>query len=171
MIESLMALTVRRAAFADAGAIADIYNEGIADRIATFETRPRSAADVASWFDGRHPVVVVEDEAKRIVAFAATFPYRSRDCYEGVAEFSVYVSRQVRGRGAGRIAMDGLIAAATEARIWKLVSRVFPANTASRALLQSVGFREVGTYEKHAKLDGHWLDAVIVERLIHDNLD
>lgn len=170
MIESLMALTVRRAAFADAGAIAEIYNEGIADRIATFETRPRSAADIGSWFGGRHPVVVVEDETPRLVAFAATFPYRSRDCYDGIAEFSVYVSRQVRGRGAGRVAMDGLIEAATDAGLWKLVSRVFPANTASRALLQSVGFREVGTYEKHAKLDGEWLDVVIVERLIRENL-
>lgn len=89
-----------------------------------------------------------------IVAFASTSPYRTRDCYAGIAEFSVYVSRAGRGQGAGRAAMDALIAAATQAGFWKLVSRIFVENTASRTLMARVGFREVGIYEKHGKLDG-----------------
>lgn len=166
-----MALKARTAAPSDAAAIAEIYNQGIADRVATFETRTRTAADVRTWFDDRHPVVVVEAPESRIVAFAATFGYRDRDCYAGIAEFSVYVDRRARGAGAGRVAMQALIDAASEARLWKLLSRVFPENAASRALLKSVGFREVGTYEKHAKLDGEWRDVVIVERLIPANVD
>ncbi len=166
-----MTLSARQARVEDAEAIAEIYNQGIADRVATFETRHRSAADVRHWFDGRHPVVVVENEDGRLVAFAATFGYRDRDCYAGIAEFSVYVDRGVRGAGAGHVAMNALIDAAGDARFWKLLSRVFPSNTASLALLKSVGFREVGTYEKHAKLDGEWRDVVIVERLIPANLD
>ncbi len=87
-----------------------------------------------------------------------------------IAEFSVYVSRAARGQGAGRQAMQALITAAEDAGFWKLVSRVFPENTASRKLLHSVGLREVGIYEQHAQLDGVWRDVVIVERLLHANL-
>src|SRR5688500_16521277 len=101
-------MTVRPATPADAAAIAAVDNQGIEDRVATFETRPRTAADIAVWFDGRHPVVVVED-AGRVVAFGATSPYRPRDCYAGVAEASVYVARGARGRGAGTLALEGLI--------------------------------------------------------------
>jgi phosphinothricin acetyltransferase len=164
-----MNLSARAATPEDAARIAQIYNEGIEDRVGTFETRPRSEADVRGWFDGRHPIVVVEDGA-RIVAFASTSTYRARDCYAGLAEFSVYVARDGRGRGAGRVAMRALIAACVPAGIWKLVSRVFVENTASRSLLKSVGFREVGTYENHAQLDGQWRDVVIVERLIPENI-
>lgn len=159
----------RTAARSDAAAIARIYNEGIADRIATFETRPRTAEDVAAWFDDTHPIVVVE-QAGEILAFASTSTYRPRACYAGIAEFSVYVARSARGRGAGRLAVAALLDAAESAGLWKLVSRVFVENVASRALLRSLGFREVGIYEKHGKLDGVWRDCVIVERLISANV-
>jgi L-amino acid N-acyltransferase YncA len=153
----------------DAGALAAIYNQGIEDRVATFETRPRSAEDVRAWFDGTHPIVVVEDDG-RIIAFASTSTYRPRECYAGIAEFSVYVARDARRHGAGRVAMEALIRETERAGFWKLVSRVFTENTASLHLLRSIGFREVGTYEKHAKLDGTWRDVVIVERMIPANL-
>ena len=159
----------RRATIGDAAAITRIYNEGIADRVGTFETRQRTADEVRQWFDNLHPIVVVEDDAGDIVAFASTSAYRPRECYTGVADFSVYVSRPLRGLGVGRVAMVALIDAAREAGLWKLVSRVFVENTASRTLLKSVGFREVGIYEKHAQLDGRWRDAIIVERLIPEN--
>ncbi len=158
-------MNARPATAADAEAIACIYNEGIEDRVATFETRPRSAADVAAWLDGVHPVVVVEHGGD-VVAFAATSNYRPRDCYAGIAEFSVYVARAARGRGLGRVAMEALIDAAEAAGFWKLVSRVIAENAASRALLRALGFREVGTYERHGKLDGQWRDTVIVEKLL-----
>jgi phosphinothricin acetyltransferase len=165
-------MKTRDAAVADASAIARIYNEGIDDRVATFETRHRTEGDVVQWFDGRHPVVIVEDDEDdeddggEVIAFAATSTYRPRDCYAGIAEFSVYASRAARGRGAGRMAMEALFAAAREAGFWKLVSRVFVENTASRALLRAVGFREVGVYERHGQLDGLWRDVVIVEKLL-----
>lgn len=147
--------------------IASIYNEGIADRTATFETRERTAEDVAAWLDGIHPVIVVE-RAGRVVGFANTTTYRPRECYAGIAEFGVYVARDQRATGVGRAAMEALASAAEQAGFWKLVSRVFVSNDASRSLLRSVGFREVGIYRRHAKLDGAWIDVVIVERLLGD---
>jgi L-amino acid N-acyltransferase YncA len=162
-------MQARLATRRDAEAIARIYNEGIEERIATFETRPRTAREIQAWFDDTHPIVVVEDEGV-VVSFANTSAYSTRECYSGVAEFSVYAAREARGRGAGTLAMKALMEAAEEAGIWKLVSRVFVENTPSRELLLSLGFREVGVHEKHARLDGIWRDVVVVERLIQANL-
>src|SRR3989442_15647109 len=97
-------MRAREATPEDAGEIARIYNQGIEDRIATFETRPRTADDIRAWFDGVHPIVVVEEEGK-LIAFGATSGYRPRDCYAGIAEASLYVAREARGRGVGRLAM------------------------------------------------------------------
>lgn len=152
----------------DETAIAAIYNEGIADRIATFETEPRTPEQVAGWVaerSRRYPVVVVERQG-RVVAWAAASEYRPRACYEGVAEFSVYAARAARGTGAGRAALAGLVDACEIAGFWKLVSRIFPENAASRALCRRLGFREVGRYRRHGRLDGRWRDTVIVERLL-----
>lgn len=159
----------RAASPRDAEAIARIYNEGIEERIATFETLPRTAGEILAWFEGGYPVVVVEEEGV-VISFANTSAYSPRECYSGVAEFSVYTAGEARGRGAGTLAMEALIAAAEKAGFWKLVSRVFVENEPSRKLLLSQGFQEVGVHEKHAKLDGEWRDVVVAERLIPANL-
>jgi L-amino acid N-acyltransferase YncA len=153
---------------ADSPYLAAIYNEGIEDRVATFETKLRSEEDVRGWFGERFPIVVVEHNEK-IIAFASTSMYRPRECYAGIAEVSVYVARAARGRGAGRMALAALIEGAEQAGYWKLVSRVFPENHASRGLILSMGFREVGVYEKHAGLEGAWRDVIIVERMLPAN--
>ena len=159
---------IRIAAPEDASALALIYNQGIEDRVATFETRLRAPEEVRAWFDGAHPIVVAED-ATGVIAFASTSSYRSRECYAGIAECSAYVQRDARGQGAGRAVLNALIEAAEAAGFWKLVSRVFVENAASRALIRSLSFREVGVYEKHGKLDGVWRDVIIVERLLPAN--
>ena len=156
---------VRAASPQDAAAIAEIYNQGIAERTATFETEPRTEADIKAWFSAGYPVVVAEEEG-RVLAFANATLYRPRACYAGVREFSVYVHRDARGRGLGRIALEHLFTAARDNGAWKLVSRIFPENTASRALCATLGFREVGLYERHGQLEGEWRDVVIVEKLL-----
>jgi len=162
-------MNTRIATLHDATAIADIYNQGIEDRSATFETHLRSAEEVQAWFNGVHPILVVENE-QGVIAFASTASYRSRECYAGIAECSVYVKRDMRRHGAGRMAAEAIIRATEGAGFWKLVSRVFVDNLASRALLRTLNFREVGIYHKHAKLDGVWRDVVIVERLLPANI-
>jgi L-amino acid N-acyltransferase YncA len=164
-------LRTRVATPADASAIAAIYNEGIADRVATFETEPRSATDITGWFTGQHIVMVAQTVEAGPVAFAASFPYSSRPCYRGIGEFSVYVRRDYRGRGAGRAALSALIEAASTRGMHKLTSRVFPENMASRALLKGLGFEEIGIHRRHGQLDGRWRDCVIVERLLGNGAD
>lgn len=164
------ALDVRPARLEDAAAIAAIYNQGIEERSATFETEPRTEHDVARTLvalSPQHPIVVAE-RGGHVVAFAWASSYRSRPCYRGVAEFSVYVARDARGAGAGRATLAALIEACEERGLWKLVLRVFPENAASRRLCGALGFREVGVYRRHARLDGRWRDCVIVERLLGD---
>jgi len=162
------ALRTRLATPADAAAIAAIYNEGIADRVATFETEPRTPAQIAQQLadkGDRFPTVVVERDGQ-VVAYAGAGAYRSRPAYAGVAEHSVYVARAARGTGAGRAALDGLCRVYAERGFWKIVSRIFPENTASLRLHERCGFRVVGVYHRHGKLDGEWRDCVIVERLL-----
>ena len=161
------AVLVRPALPADAPAIADIYNEGIRGRNATFETRERSADDVLPWIRGaaRHPVLVAEREGV-VEGWVAASAYRPRDCYAGVAEFSVYVRASARGLRVGDRLMAEFLPALEGAGFWKVLSRIFPENRASLALCARHGFREVGTYRRHARLDGAWRDVVIVERLL-----
>ncbi len=159
--------TTRPATLADAPAIARIYSEGIADRIATFETETRTPAQILEWLRSGTLILVAEVE-KHVVAFAASFPYSTRPCYAGIGEFSVYVARDQRGQRAGRAVLTALIEAARAARLHKLTSRVFPENAASRALLKRLGFSEIGTHRRHGKLDGMWRDCVIVELLLDE---
>lgn len=158
--------TTRAAAPEDAPAVAAIYNQGIEDRGATFETETRTAADIAAWFRPGTLVMVAEANGEGVVAFAASFPYSARPCYAGVHEFSIYVARAWRGRGAGRVALDALIAAAAAHGLHKLTSRVFPENSASRSLLSAAGFAEIGIHRRHGKLDGELRDCVVVELLM-----
>lgn len=163
-------LTIRPATPDDAECIASIYNEGIRGRGATFETRERTAADLAGWFgDPRHPVLVAESGGA-MLGWVAASAYRARDCYAGIMEFSVYVAAAARGRGVGDALLAAFLPACQAAGAWKVLSRIFPENPASLALCARHGFREVGVYRRHAKLDGAWRDVVIVERLLGEAL-
>jgi phosphinothricin acetyltransferase len=160
----------------DAAAIAEIYNDGIRGRGATFETAERSADEVRRWFESRgriaRPFLVAERITERgteVAGWVRASEYRSRACYDGVAEFSVYVASNARGQRVGDLLMTRFVSACAESGIWKILSRIFPENMASRALCARHGFREVGVYERHAQLDGVWRDVVIVERLLRDN--
>jgi L-amino acid N-acyltransferase YncA len=167
-----MDITIREAEPPDAEAIARIYNQGIEERAATFETQPRTADDIAVKLAERerYPILVATDSGAVVIGWAGLSPYRPRACYSGIAEFSIYLDQATRQRGVGRQLLTELIGAARDRGYWKLVSRVFPFNTASRALCKGCGFREVGIYEKHGQLDGQWLDVVVVERVIPENI-
>jgi phosphinothricin acetyltransferase len=149
----------------DTAAIARIYNEGIVDRVATFETEPRTPEQIGDWFRPGVLIMVAETGGAGVIAFAASFPYSARPCYAGVDEYSVYAARDHRGCGAGR----AVLAAARSVGLHKLTSRIFPENAASRALMKSLGFAEIGIHKRHGRLDGAWRDCVIVELLIEEN--
>ncbi|NOK16675.1 arsinothricin resistance N-acetyltransferase ArsN1 family A [Corallococcus carmarthensis] len=161
--------TVRAATREDRSAIAAIYNAALAERASTFETRPRTPEDIDAWLGKRHPVLVAEENGS-VIAYASTSAYSPRECYAGIADFSIYVAPRARGRDVGRHLMEVLLKEAEAAGFHKLTSRVFATNVRSRALLGRLGFREVGVHEKHASLDGVWHDVVVVEKLLLANV-
>jgi len=158
---------IRAAREADAAAIADIYNEGIATRLATFETEPRTASDVELWLAAgeRLPTLVAEED-RAVLGWARIVAYSDRRVYAGVGEVSVYVTEHARGRGLGRTLLEELQRTATDLGYWKLVGKLFTANEASAAMVRRCGWREVGMHHKHSRLDGEWRDVLVVERLL-----
>jgi len=162
-------MTIRPARAADAGQVAAIYNHGIAERQATFETRPRRPAEIEGWLEeGRPFLVATEDDDTTILGFARVSPYSVRQAYAGVAEHAVYVAERARHRGVGVQLLNALAQAAEAAGYYKLTSRVFTTNTASLALHRRAGFTEVGVQRRHGQLDGEWKDTMLVERLLGD---
>ncbi len=161
---------VRLATTADAAAIAHIYSQGIEERIATFETEPRTAKQIEDQLaekGEKYPTIVVE-RTGQVMAWAGAGAYSNRACYAGTAAHSVYVERDARGTGAGRAALEGLFRAYEDRGFAKLVSRIFPENLTSLALHERAGFRVVGVYRRHGKLGSEWRDCVIVEKLLGD---
>src|SRR5947209_2988297 len=139
-----------------------IYVEGIATGHATFETEaPKwECWDASHMRDGR----LVALEGRRVAGFAALSPVSARKVYEGVAEVSVYVGAEFRGRGAGRALLEALIRESESSGVWTLQAGIFPENVASVALHRACGFREVGRRERIGKLGGQWRDTVLLER-------
>jgi L-amino acid N-acyltransferase YncA len=165
---------IRPATLHDADQIAEIYNQAIRSRSSTFETVERTGADVRGWFESATPIpfpfLVATAGDGQVLGWVRGGAYRARACYAGITDYSIYIDADARGQGVGRLLLGAFIEACGEAGVWKIVARLFPDNAASRALHAAHAFREVGYYEKHARLDGVWRDVVIVERLIASNL-
>jgi phosphinothricin acetyltransferase len=142
--------------------IARIYGAGIDTGNATFET------EVPTWerWDSGHSADcrLVAGSGARILGWAAISPISSREVYRGVAEVSVYVDPEARGRGVGSALMGGLVAATERAGYWTLQTAIFPENQASLALHTRHGFRVVGIRERIGQHNGRWRDTVFLER-------
>ena len=161
-------LTVRAAERGDAERIAAIYNAGIAGRGATFQTDPRTAADIAPWFDRPGPLLVAATEDEGVVGWASVSAYADSCAYAGVGEYTIYLDPAAQGRGTGRRLLDALCDEAERAGFYKLVGKLFTTNEASLRLAERCGFARVGVHVRHGRLDGEWKDVVVVERLLGD---
>lgn len=163
MIGAEVATHVEALTAADWPAVRAIYEEGIATRNATFETK---APEWEAW-DPAHLVphrLVARREDGVVVGWAALSPYSDRCAYGGVAEVSVYVVGEARGQGVGTTLLRGLVAGAEADGLWTLQAGVFPENVASLRLHERCGFRVVGVRERIGRLDGVWRDVVLLER-------
>ncbi len=161
-------LAVRPARENDAEAIARIYNQGIEDRVATLETELRTSEERRRWMAARgprHPVIVAE-AAGTVVGWASLNQFNPRPAYQHVADFSVYVDRDWRGKGVGRRLLEAVIELAREIGYHKMVLSAFPFNQAGVALYERLGFRTVGIYKEQGLLDGKWTDTIIMEKLL-----
>ena len=159
-------IRIRPALPEDAEVVARIYNQGIAERQATFETRPRTTEEIHAWLEDKRPFLVATDERDRPVGFARLMPYSTRKAYAGIGEHGIYVDPAARGRGVAIALLNELAQAAEQAGYHKLTSRIFTTNEASLRLHRRAGFTEVGIQRRHGRLDGEWKDTMLVERLL-----
>jgi phosphinothricin acetyltransferase len=163
-------MLIRDAGPDDAAAIARVYNQGIEDRVATLETQLRSPEERAAWLAARgprHPVLVaLDDEQGTLLGWASLNSFNPRPAYDHVADLSVYVAREQRGRGVGETLLDALEARARELGYHKLVLAAFPTNGRGMRLYERRGFRTVGIYHEQGWLDDHWVDVIIMEKIL-----
>jgi len=163
-----MEIRVRVATPADAAVICTIYNQGIEDRVATLETHLRTPEERRQWLatrSPRHPVVVAEAGGE-VVGWGSLNLYNPRKAYGYVADFSVYVERRWRGKGVGSTLLPRLIELAREHGFHKMVLSAFPSNEAGMALYEKFGFRTVGIMKEMGKLDGKWVDTILMEKIL-----
>jgi L-amino acid N-acyltransferase YncA len=153
---------IRKMTDADAGAVLEIYGQGIAGRLATFETEAPRWED---WIRGKHPhsrFVYIDRGA--IAGWALIAPVSERKAYAGVAEVSVYVHEAHRRKGIGDRLLKAVIESSEEHGIWTLSAAIIAENEASIELHKKNGFGLVGRRERIAMLDGVWRDTVVLER-------
>ncbi len=155
-------VTTRPVTEADMPAVLAIYDEGLATRNATFETKLPTARQLrAKWLPEMAWVAELDGD---VVGWTAVMPVSGRDCYAGVGETSVYVTEAARGRGVGKALLYTQVMEADRAGMWTLQTSIFPENRASLALHHSAGYRTLAVRTRIAQLDGIWRDTVLLER-------
>lgn len=162
-------LAIRSAGDEDIPAITNIYNQGIADRIATLEVDAKTEEDVKRWLLDERPTryeVIVAESDGTIAGWAALRPYSHRCAYAGVADLSIYVERDARGKGVGEALLVALEERARHNDFHKIVLFTFPFNGAGQRLYQKRGFRDVGTFREQGTLDGRLVDVLIMEKIL-----
>jgi phosphinothricin acetyltransferase len=161
-------MQLRPAVDSDLPAITAIYNEAIEERIATCDLEPCSLAERRGWFRqfGSHYPIFVGQQQGRVVSYGCLIPYSHKAGYRFSAEHSLYVAREVRGKGHGRRMLEHLIGAARRLGFHYMEGRVFPHNTASIRLHRSLGFEQMGVKREAACLDGRWTDVIILARIL-----
>ncbi|MBW8058952.1 MAG: N-acetyltransferase [Solirubrobacterales bacterium] len=120
--------------------------------------------------DARFPLLVA-DAGQEVIGWAGLASYSSRPCYAGIAECSVYVAVEARGRGVGTSLTEALAGAALSNDFHKLIGKLFTDNTASIRLVERCGFSSVGLHRRHGQLDGAWRDVLVVKRLLDEDGD
>lgn len=159
---------IREADKTDLESILNIYNQGIEDRIATLESETKDFLYMKEWFEqhkGRFKVIVAEQEGK-ILGWSSLNLYNNRCAYAGVADLSIYIAREYRGKGIGSLLLTEVEKFAKENDFHKLVLFTFPFNKLGQGLYLKKGYREVGIFKNQGILDGKYVDVMAMEKLI-----
>lgn len=161
-------MEIRLAEARDLPGILEIYNMGIEDRIATLEAETKDLEYMKSWFDNhpdRYAVLVAEIE-HQLVGWASLNLYSHRCACSGVADLSVYISRDYRGKGIGTALLREMDSIARKNQFYKIVLFTFSQNVPGQLLYRKAGYREVGLFEKQGILEGQFIDVIAMEKLL-----
>ena len=161
-------IRLRDATPTDVPSICAIHNQGIEDRVATLDVDPHTLEEQMDWFHrhgSRHPVIIAESSGG-IIGWASLNQFSARPAYRFVADLSVYIERQWRGKGVGTRLLGGIEARARALGYHKIVLAAFPFNQAGMRLYERFGFRTVGIYREQGLVDGRWVDTIIMEKML-----
>lgn len=142
--------------------VANIYKQGIDTGMATFET---NVPTFEAWDEAHMSTCrFIAESTSEIMGWVALSPVSSRCVYGGVAEISVYISENSRGKGLGKLLLEHVISASEQEGIWTLQSGIFPTNYGSIKIHEATGFRMIGKRERVGRLHSKWVDNVLFER-------
>ncbi|HVW53951.1 MAG TPA: GNAT family N-acetyltransferase [Trinickia sp.] len=151
-------------------AILAIFNEAIVNSTALYDYKPRTPQNMVAWFDakqsGGFPVIGVEDGSGKLMGFGSYGTFRAWPAYKYTVEHSVYVEKDHRGQGLGRVLMQELIAAARRADLHAMIGGIDAANHGSIALHERLGFKHVGTLPQVGFKFGRWLDLAFYQLIL-----
>ncbi len=159
----------RLAARADAETLRGIYNVEVVESTVTFDLVPRTLAEQIAWIDehtGGHPALVAEDGDGVVVGFASLSPYRPRPAYAPSVEDSVYVDRERRAHGIGKLLLNDLVELARDHGFHSVIARIVGGHETSIALHHACGFEEIGCEREVGRKFGRWLDVVLMQRML-----
>jgi L-amino acid N-acyltransferase len=162
-------MRTRLATDGDAEALRDIYNAEVVGSTVTFDMVARSLEDQLAWLAehrGAHPAIVAVNDAGVVTGFASVSPYRSRPAYKTTVEDSVYVHRDCRGQGVGRLLLEDLVALAGAHGFHAIMARIVGGHEASIALHRACGFELVGVEREVGRKFSRWLDVALMQRLL-----
>nr|WP_281246019.1 GNAT family N-acetyltransferase [Amphibacillus marinus] len=155
-------MSIRKMRQSDWKSVASIYSEGILTGNATFEQ------SLPSWevWDNSHvkELRYVATYHDAVVGWSALTAISSRCVYEGVAEVSVYVASEVRGKGIGQRLLETITKESENCGFWTIQAGIFPENLGSIKLHKNNQFIEVGKRTRIGKLNGKWRDVLLFER-------
>lgn len=153
-----------------ADAILAIFNEAIVNSTALYDYKPRTPQNMVAWFDakqsGGFPVIGMEDGSGKLMGFGSYGTFRAWPAYKYTVEHSVYVEKDHRGQGLGRVLMQELIAAARRADLHAMIGGIDAANHGSIALHERLGFKHVGTLPQVGFKFGRWLDLAFYQLIL-----
>jgi L-amino acid N-acyltransferase YncA len=161
--------TARLAERRDAEAVRAIYNLEVTESTATFDLVPRTLDEQVDWIaghSGAHPAIVATGEGGEVVGFGSLSPFKERPAYATTVEDSVYVRRDRRGQGIGRLLLDELLRLAREHGFHSVMARIVGQHEASIALHRACGFELVGAEREVGRKFGRWLDVVEMQRML-----
>lgn len=159
---------IRAATVDDLESIRRIYNEGIEDRVATLDSDPKSSDEIAQWWSahgGRFNVLAATVE-ERVIGWASLNPFSHRCAHADIADLSVYVDREHRGKSVGYALLVRLTGDAAALGFHKIVLHALDSNEHGKRLYRKAGFVEVGVFKEHGRLDGRYVDVIAMERLL-----
>lgn len=164
-----MEVIIREATIEDVSKILEIINFEILHTTVVYDYKERSYDQQLQWFLNKQkdnlPIIVAEKD-NDVIGFGTFGIYRPWEAYKYAVEHSIYVDRNIRGVGTGKLLLTQLIAIAKEQGYHTMIAGIDAANDKSVTFHKKFGFKEVGTLKEVGYKFDTWLDLVFLQLIL-----